>query len=96
MPTTTPTATIICVLRVIATHDSRIKNSVIPGAIHQAADRLEEQEAALDNYRLRDEVRALMDISPVWVNQQFANRWWSLTRLKDCLNREIKEWEERE
>lgn len=97
MRDTTPTATIAQALRIIVRDAVRTEDGVIESCLHQAAARLEEQEAALGNYRLRDEVKEALEYFTGGVNHH--HRWHtqttsSLLAMSKCLNREIEEWED--
>lgn len=100
MPTT---KTIAKALRIVSHHD--VKNEVddIESFMAQAADRMEELEAANDNYRLHREcVEAIreFEVEQVFargnVAKKYAKSIDSITKLRRCVWREIQEWEERQ
>lgn len=97
----TPTSTIAQALRNIADKGASTKGGLVKTCLYKAAARLEEQEAALDNYRLRDELDEAFrhfEECIIYSNKDPKTDHYRMMRLNElgsCLNREIKEWEER-
>lgn len=87
------TETIAKALRIVAAEGIQTEDGVIEACLRQAADRLERLEGALDNYRLRDEVRACLNHRPIWIDGSYSRRRNSLLALEKCINREVQEWE---